>query len=186
MEAGEPMGIARNFLANRWAFVPVAVLGATVAFAVFVVVFLVNERGAIAAEPDSYRKGVAWDDWKRQEAENGVLRWVVTPAIGAAPNGTGLAHLTLSVADKHALPIEGAVVRAEVVPIVDADRRVELAFAEGAPGAYGADVPLRTGGLWEVRTTVEWKGHRYCDRVRRNVSFGVRGTAPAAAQEPVR
>jgi hypothetical protein len=180
MATADRTGLVRTAIENRWAFVPVGILAATVAFAVFVVVFLVNGRGATAAEPDYYRKGVAWDEWRRQEAENGTLRWVVTPSFGASPAGTGLVHLTLAVADKNAVPIVGAAVRAEVIPIADADRRVEVACAESGPGAYGVDVPLRAAGLWEIRTTVEWKGHRYCDRVRRQVAFGPRSAGAAA------
>lgn len=159
---------------NRWAFVPAAMLSCTIVGAVLVVTLAVNDRGATAAEPDYYRKATAWDRWKEQLARNGALRWVVTPEFVPAAGGTGLARLELSVADKHAVPIEHAVVRAEVVPIRDADSRVDLALPEVSPGRYGADVPLRLGGLWEIRTTVEWKGQRYVDRVRRSLDFGRR------------
>ena len=165
-------GSMSSFVRNRWALVPVGMLAATVVGAVLVVTLAVNDRGAAAAEPDYYRKATAWDEWKEQLARNGALRWVVTPEFGPAAGGSGLARLELTVADKHGVPIEHASVRAEVVPIRDADARVELPLAEGAAGRYGADVPLRTGGLWEIRTTVEWKGQRYVDRVRRSVRFG--------------
>ena len=163
-----------SLVRNRWAFVPVGVLAATVVSAVLVVTLAVNERNATAAEPDSYRKGAAWDEWKAQLAANGALRWVVTPEFLPSPTGSGLARLELSVADKHSVPIEGALVRVEVVPIRDADSRIELALPEAAPGRYGVEVPLRTGGLWELRVTVDWKDKRYRDRIRRTVSFGRR------------
>ena len=156
---------------NRWALVPVGMLLATVASAVLVVTLAVNERGATAAEPDSYRRGAAWDEWKEQVARNGALRWVVTHEIVAGSSPSGSPRLEVAVADKHAVPVAGAVVRAEVIPIRDGDARIELALAEGAPGRYAVDVPLRVGGIWEVRTTVERKGQRYADRVRRTVRF---------------
>lgn len=166
-----PQGTFSVLLANRWAFVPVAVLGSAVLSAVAVVTLAVNDRGATAAEPDYYRKGASWDDWKRQLAENGALRWVLTPEIVPGSAGSGFARLEMAVADKNAVPIEGAQVHVEVIPIKDADSRVEVALPESAAGRYGADVPLRVGGVWEIRSTVEWKGKRYCDRVRRNVAF---------------
>lgn len=165
-------GPVPSIVRNRWALVPVGMLAATVVGAVLVVTLAVNDRGATAAEPDYYRKATAWDEWKEQLARNGALRWVVTPEFVPAAGGSGLARLELTVADKHGVPIEHAVVRAEIVPIRDADARVGLALTEGAAGRYGADVPLRTGGLWEIRATVEWKGQRYADRIRRSVRFG--------------
>lgn len=181
MRDGARVGHLGRIIEHRWALVPVGLLAMAVAAAVLVVTFVVGERGATAAEPDYYRKGAAWDDWKRQVAENGVLRWTVTPDVVAAHGGNGLARLELHVVDKHSIPLEGAVVRAEVIPIGDADGRAALLLAESAPGTYGADLPVRVGGLWEIRSTVEWKGQRYCDRVRRNVSFGAARVLPAGA-----
>ncbi|MEI6474207.1 MAG: FixH family protein [Planctomycetota bacterium] len=163
--------LSRSLLANRWAFVPVIMLSTVVAAAVLVVLFAVNERGATAAEPDYYRKGAAWDDWKRQLALNGVLRWVVTPSIVPSTSATGLARLELTVADRHGMPIEGAVVRADVIPILDGDARVTLTLTHDGSGRYSAELPLRIGGQWEIRSTIEWRGNRFCDRVRRTVEF---------------
>ena len=38
-------------------------------------------------------------------------------------------------------------------------------------GQYSAELPIRIGGQWEIRSTVEWHGSRFCDRVRRTVEF---------------
>jgi nitrogen fixation protein FixH len=163
----------------RWALVPVLLMSGTVVGAAVAVTVAVSERGALAAEPDYYRRGAAYDDWKRQVAANGALRWVVTPEIVPARVGPG-ARIELSVTDKHGIALEGAAVRAEVVPIVDADARCTVELAELSPGIYGADVPLRIGGQWEIRATVEWKGKTWSDRMRRSVSFR------AAPKEQVR
>jgi hypothetical protein len=160
-----------SLIANRWAFVPVIMLSGVVAAAVLVVSFAVNDRGATAVEPDYYRKGAAWDEWKQQLALNGVLRWMVTPSIVASQTSAGLARLELSVSDKHGMPIEGASVRVDVIPILDGDARVELRLVHDGSGHYSAEIPLRIGGQWEIRSTVEWRGKRFCDRVRRNVEF---------------
>ncbi len=163
--------VLRSLLRNRWAFVPVFMLAAVVTAAVLVVTLAVNDRGATAAEPDYYRKGAAWDEWKKQLAMNGVLRWVVTPNVVASQTEAGLARLQLSVADKHGMPIEGAAVHAAVIPILDGDARVELVLTHVGAGQYSAELPIRIGGQWEIRSTVEWHGSRFCDRVRRTVEF---------------
>ena len=165
---------------SRWAFVPVLLMSGTVVGAAIAVTVAVSERGALAAEPDYYRRGAAYDDWKRQVAANGALRWVVTPEVVPARVGTG-ARLELSVADKHGIALEGAAVRAEVVPIVDADARCAVTLPESSPGIYAADVPLRIGGQWEIRATVEWKGRTWSDRMRRSVTFRA---APKMARQP--
>jgi hypothetical protein len=161
----------RTLIENRWAFVPVVMMLGTVVGAVVVVTVAVMDRSALATEPDYYRRGAAYDAWKRQVAANGALRWVVTPAIVPARSGTG-ARLELSVADKHGIPIAGAAVRAEVIPIRDADARCDVTLAETSPGRYGVDVPMRVGGQWEIRATVDWKGMTWSDRMRRSVTFG--------------
>lgn len=163
--------VGRSLFVNRWAFVPVVMLAAVVTAAVLVVTLAVNDRGATAAEPDYYRKGAAWDDWKKQLALNGVLRWVVTPNVVASHTAAGFARLELAIADKHGMPIEGAVVHATVIPILDGDARVELMLTHDGAGQYSAELPIRIGGQWEIRSTVEWRGNRFCDRVRRTVEF---------------
>lgn len=160
-----------SLIEHRWALVPVAMMLATVAGAVVLVTVAVGDRSALATEPDYYRRGAAYDAWKQQVAANGALRWVVTPAILPAQAGAG-ARLELSVADRHGISLEGAAVRAEIIPIRDADARCNLSLAEVAPGRYGVDVPLRVGGQWEIRATVEWKGKTWSDRMRRSVRFG--------------
>ena len=169
----------RSLIENRWAFVPVVMMLGTVASAVVVVTVAVGDRSALATEPDYYRRGAAYDAWKQQVAANGALRWVVTPAIVSAQAGSG-ARLELSMADKHGIALEGAAVRAEIIPIREADARCDVALAEMAPGRYGVDVPLRVGGQWEIRATVDWKGKTWSDRMRRAVTFGPRreGGAP--------
>ena len=157
-----------NLWECRWAFVPPALLLATVSSAAIAVSLALRDAGGGASEPDSYRRGMLWDAWKEQQAQNGVLRWGLTPEVVPLPGGAG-AHVQVAVADKHAVPLEGAQVEVEVIPIRCADARVHAMLLEGAAGRYGASIALRDGGLWELRMKVEWNGHTYVDRVRRSV-----------------
>jgi hypothetical protein len=158
-----------SIIANRWVLFPVAMIAGTVLFAVISVAIAMGDGAA--AEPDSYRKGVAWDAHRAQVAQNGLLGWVVTPTVTGGGGMDGAVTLRIGVADKHAVPIDGGRVIAEVVPIRDADRRVMLELKEVSPGMYEAACPVRVGGQWEIRTTVESRGKHYADRVRRFVEF---------------
>ena len=64
--------IGWKFLENRWALVPVVMLSCTVIGATAMVTLALGDGSATAAEPDSYRKGAAWDETNRQIAENGI------------------------------------------------------------------------------------------------------------------
>jgi hypothetical protein len=162
-----------SIVANRWVLFPVAMIAGTVIFAAIAVAIAVGD--GTAAEPDSYRKSVAWDAHRVQVAQNGLLGWVVTPTVSGGSGRDGAVVLRIGVADKHAVPIDGGRVVVEVVPIRDADRRVTLELKEVAPGTYEASCPVRVSGQWEIRTTIESRGKRYADRVRRFVDLGAGG-----------
>lgn len=161
----------RAALERRWAVVPVAMLAATLAFAAVAVSMAVGQPGATAVEPDYYRRGLHYDDYRRQVEQNGLLRWVVTPALSASPADPRRARLEIAVADRHGVAITDAQVTAEVIPISNADRRVTLTLHEAGEGRYAADVPLRTGGQWEVRVEIRAGEQVFADRFRRQVRF---------------
>lgn len=171
----------QRLIENRWAFVPVAFLSGTVTFVAIAVTIAVRDPGALATEPDYYARGAAYDEYKHQIAENGALGWVVTPEIVASTADPRLARLELTIADKHGIPIEGAQVQAEVIPIRQADLRTPLALKALGGGRYGSDVPVRAGGKWEVRVQVRSKGKLFSDRFRRQVNFGPRVPVTASA-----
>jgi len=168
--------IGWKFLENRWALVPVVMLSCTVIGATAMVTLALGDGSATAAEPDYYRKGAAWDEMKRQIAENGALGWIVTPSIVAGRKDPRSARLELTIADKYGVKIEGAVVTTEMFPIRAADSRIQLALSPGGAGRYGIDVPIRINGQWEIRVTIEANGKIYSDRFRRHIAF----VAPSA------
>ncbi|MBL9141961.1 MAG: FixH family protein [Phycisphaerae bacterium] len=162
----------RRALQNRWAFVPVFIL--TLSGAVSATGVALALSVGDTAEPDYYRKGVAYDEFKEQMRRSGALGWVVTSELVSSTNDPRLARLKLAVADKYGIRIDAAQVDVEIVPIRDATQRVHLALIREDEGTYAADVPLRTGGQWEFRVHVSWKGKFYTDTFRRPVSFGPR------------
>jgi hypothetical protein len=162
----------RRALQNRWAFAPVVLLALSGAISATGVALALSVGDT--AEPDYYRKGVAYDEFKEQLRRSGALGWVVTPELVASTRDPRFARLELTIADKHGIRIDPAIVDVEIVPIRDATRRVSLRLERVGEGRYALDVPLRTGGQWEFRVQVEWKGKRYTDTFRRPVSFGPR------------
>lgn len=162
----------RSLIENRWAFMPVALLA--VSFAICATGVTIAVSGADPAEPDYYRKGAQYDSFKAQVAQNGFLGWVVTSELVASTADPRLARLQVTVADKHGIVIDPAEVQVEVVPIRDATQRATVQLARVGDGRYAADVPVRIGGQWELRLTVDAKGKRYTDCFRRPVMFGPR------------
>ncbi len=164
--------IRRQWIEQRWKFVPIIMLCGSVASAYTMVTLSMGDGTGTAVEPDYYRKAAAWDETQRQLAANGALNWIVTPSFAAGMSDPRLARLEIAVADKYAVALDGARVHAEVIPIRAADARCELDLSPTGNGRYAIDVPIRTGGLWEVRLRVESKGRVYTDRFRRQLMFG--------------
>lgn len=164
--------LTKRIVAERWKFVPVVMLLSGMASAYTMVKLSMGDGHGSAVEPDYYRKAAAWDETKRQVAANGALNWIVTPAFVAALGDARCARLEVAVADKYTVAIEDAVVQAEIIPIRAADARCAFELTSMGGGRYGVDVPLRIGGVWEVRLHVESKGRVYTDRIRRQVNFG--------------
>lgn len=152
-----------NGWANRWAFVPCLMLAGSVLGGVTLVTVSSSDVAGAASEPDSYRKGARWDEWKEQRVRNGTLRWSVTCDLERHHDGT---QVIVAVIDKHAVPIEGAEVTLELIPILTADSRLSVSARSIAPGRYAAHVPMCTAGQWEIRSTVRRGDAVYVDRAR--------------------
>jgi len=165
------MSRLRTILENRWALVPFAMLGGSVVLAVVTVRAATSGQGA-AVERGYYAKAVAWEEVQRQRAENDRLRWSVTGAFAPSPDDPRTPRLELAVTDKWDVPIEGAVVEVEAIPIKAVDRAATLALREGAAGRYAADLPVRMDGQWEFRVSVVRGDDRYEDSFRRVLRFG--------------
>lgn len=159
---------------DRWLLAPFALLSLSVTGATVMITLARGDGQGAAAEPDYYRKAVQWDAVKAQRKANDALGWVVTPTIMAGRDDPRSARLEVVVADKYTVEIAGATVEAEVVPIRAADARVALALLPMGGGRYGADVPMRVGGMWECRVSIVVGERKYCDEFRRQVTFSSR------------
>lgn len=166
----------KALLRNRWAFFPVVMLLGSVGLGVVTVSAALQSHGE--AEPDYYRKGVQWDEHRAQVARNGALAWNLTPTIVPPGDASLLPAVHVAVADKHGVPIEGANVSLEVIPILAPDARLEMPMVETRPGLYVAACPLHAQGVWELRFTVDSKGRVFADTVRRVVH----GLTPGGAR----
>ena len=112
-------------VANRWMFVPVALLACTVAIATVTVMSAVVGH-PLGAEPGYDRKAANFDAEREQRQQNERLRWVVTPEISS--QGARRA-LSIRVEDKHAARIDAERVTVECIPVVDAGARIEVVLS---------------------------------------------------------
>lgn len=158
-------------LRNRWALVPIVLLGAAIAFAALTVLLAVSDH-PLGVEPQYDVKAANWQATAEQLARNDKLRWIVTPEV-ARLDGS-LASIRVRVEDKNAIAIDGADVAVECIPVADADRRVTVTLPEVAPGEYAAAFEVAHEGVHEFRVTVDAQGARYTDQFRRTVP----GTLP--------
>ena len=161
-----------RLVANRWAFAPVALLGATVAIATVTVMSAVVGH-PLGMEPAYDAKAASWDAERMQRAANDRLRWVVTPEIDSA----GVRRtLVVRIEDKHAARIEHASVVVECIPNRAAESRANATLVEIEPGVYRGEFTSPIGGQWEFRVRVDRDGEVYTDSFRRFLT----GAAAAA------
>lgn len=145
--------------ARLWPLALVAVLAITVV-ANFWLLWAANDDQHLAFEPDYYRKALAWDSTMAQDDRNVALAWHATARLGRA------GRLTVALSDAAGLPLAGATVTAEVIPIAHADRIRSVTLAETGAGAFGAEVPLVYAGLHEVRVSAARGGDRFTTILR--------------------
>lgn len=157
----------RNFthwlIANRWMFVPVALLALTVAIGTVTVLSAVVGH-PLGAEPKYASKAAAWDDERAQRSVNDRLRWVVTPRIDSEG-----AHRTIAlrIEDKHGARIDATRVEVECIPVRMAEARRSITLARTASGSFEGSFESPVGGQWEFRIAVDADGVRYTDSLRR-------------------
>lgn len=169
----------KSLFARRWMFVPIVLLFGNVAFAVVAVRLALSGHGT-AAEPDYYRRALAWDEAHAARTAGERLRWTVSPSLSRDENGELV--LGLAIADKYGIPIDGARVSLEATPIRAADFVVARSCHETGPGVYGTSLPVRAGGQWEFRVRVERGEDRLEERFRRMITMDP-SVAATGAQE---
>lgn len=163
----------RSLAANRWMFVPVALLGLTVTVATVTVTSAVVGH-PLGAEPRYDSKAADFGAELEQRAENERLRWVVTPEIGSHGSQRVLA---VRIEDKHAARIDADRVRVECIPVVNAEARLAIDLRRSGPGEFEATFDSAIGGQWEFRIAVEQGGHCYTDAFRRFLAPVAKGAS---------
>lgn len=159
-------GRLHGILARRWMLVPPVLLAANFLFAASAVQLALRDHGT-AAEPDYYRKALAWDEAHAARTAGERLRWTVSPSLVIEEGGR--LRLELAIADKYGIPIDGALVRVEAIPVRAADLAASARAIERAPGAYEARFPIGASGQYEFRISIERGSDRLEERFRRSV-----------------
>lgn len=166
----------KSIIARRWMFVPLVLLAGNVIFAFVAVRLALSDHGT-AAEPDAYRRALAWDESHAARTAGERLRWTISPSLTQAEDGE--MALELAIADKWSIPIDGAAVSVELIPVRAADLAVTRTCASIGEGIYGTRFPARISGQWEFRVRVE----RGSDRLEESFRRMIARTVPRVAAE---
>jgi hypothetical protein len=152
--------------ARVWPWVPVGLLVGMLGGLGSMAVIAIRDPG-FSLERDYYKKGVDYELEIRQRAENARLGWSTAVELGAArPDAE--TSLTVRLSDERGA-ISGARGAVEALRNATASRVLEASLEEVAPGTYRTKLPLRRGGLWELRLSFEREQDRVTAVVRRDV-----------------
>ena len=134
--------------ARGWPIAIVGVLAVTVAGNVGLYL-AANDRDAAIAEPDYYRRAVAWDSTLAEGRRSLALGWHVETRLVSAEDDS--AALEIDATDRDGVPISGA--RAVVTALHSRPpmRQVEARATLGPDGTVAVPLPLARTGLWEFR-----------------------------------
>ena len=152
-----------KLIANRWMFVPVLLLGCSVAIGTATVLSAVVGH-PLGMEPNYDRKAANWESERAQRAVNEKLNWVITPEVSSEG---ARRSLSLRIEDKYAARVEANHVRVECIPVRDAERRQVIELSRRDSGLFAGEFDSPLGGQWEFRLTVERDGLKYTDAFRR-------------------
>lgn len=151
--------------ARLWPWVPAALLTSMLAGLGTMAVIAARDPG-FALERRYYEKAVAYDGVIAQRAENARLGWLATADVGHAAPDT-LVVIRLREASG---PLTGARVSVEALRNATAGVVLEADLTERAPGEYTCRIPMRRGGIWELRLRAERGSDRFTATLRTTVS----------------
>lgn len=160
---------------RRWMFAPAFLTAASIGFGAFSVRLALRDHGT-AGERDYYRKAAEWDERRSQREAGESLRWTVSPSI--VRRSAAELDLELTVADKYGIPIEGAEISVEGIPIRAADRVESARLRETTSGRYRGAMLVTADGQWEFRVDLRRGEARLVESFRRVVA-----ASPGVAQE---
>jgi nitrogen fixation protein FixH len=120
-----------------------------------VVVYMATSDPSYAVEDDYYQKAVAWDEKRAQDRRNEDLGWLLEFSVTPPEKPGDPPILELSLLDVGGEPLIGATVSVEASHNARGDDIVREVLREVGDGAYGASLPMRRNGRWELRFSVD-------------------------------
>ena len=120
-----------------------------------VVVYLATSDPSYAVEDDYYQKAVAWDEKRAQDRRNEDLGWLLEFSVTPPEKSGDQPTLELTLVDAEGGPLAGATVSVEAFHNARGDDIVREVLREAGDGAYGASMPMRRNGRWELRFTAD-------------------------------
>jgi hypothetical protein len=145
-----------------WAAVPVVLLGALTG-GLGIVAYVATRDPSFAVERDYYKKAVNYDEQRDQDETNQKLGWRLN--VQARADGSRI-QLDAKIDDSHGKPVEDAQIQVEAFPIARSAMVTTTRFASGT-----AQLPLVATGLWELRFTVDSRGLRFTQTIRRDIGL---------------
>jgi nitrogen fixation protein FixH len=146
-----------------WPIGIVAILVATVGLNIYVY-HVANDDQSLAIEPDYYRKAVDWDSTMAQMRQNAALGWHLSPTLGAFTIRGG-APLTVTLTDAAGAAIPDATVKVAAFFNARANDIIDTTLRRDAAG-YAATLPVKHGGVWELRFDVTRGAERFTSTSR--------------------
>lgn len=151
-----------------WPTLIILALGGNVALGV-VLIRVAGADPSFAVEPDYYRKAVEWDSVQLQREHNVHLGWRVDASVPEFSTGDPRS-ITIRLFDESGVPLSGAEVVAEAMPVAFAHEARTVALIEsGVAGEYTGEGVINRIGLWEVRVQVDTPEERFTSNLRLDV-----------------
>jgi len=137
--------------ARFWMFVPVLLLGATVAFAAWRIALVVNDP-SFAEEEHAYERGLDWDKEMARRSEQADLGWSVSVL---PPPAGGMGELQVLVVDRNGAPVSGLHGRVKAFHNSFPTSVLSSTLTEREPGVLVTAVAPGRAGLWQWQCTIE-------------------------------
>jgi hypothetical protein len=162
----QPRKKQRDWVAARWAFVPVAILVSLGAGLLFMARLAVNDPN-FALEPDYYQQALKWDEQRARHQHDLRLGWSVSwdfqgnPEPSVPLDETRERPIALALTDAQGLPLSGAAVALHAFHKAYAVDLVNLTLQETAPGKYAGRMRFPRSGIWQLRLQVQARGETF-------------------------
>jgi hypothetical protein len=156
---------------------PLMIVGLLVVNAVGVAWLVIASSGDPSHHvvPDYYRKALAWDDEMAQQRTNDRLGWRVE--LQLTPDRERAAtRVEATLGSRGGLPLPGADVELKAFHKARAGHVLRARLAGKGHGRYGAWVPMRRPGLWELQLSVERQGERFTQVIERELGLPREGS----------